>query len=623
MWMAEEHVYVEEGGRSHLRPFANHMNLLRHANEILERLDHEYSAMGGLLSIIPLDSENLPEKEALDQAKSTLLGQLILQLQHLTLRMHELEISYGNSVDLLANEAIVPAQQLSIHGADGRQGREIVFPQDRWILANANEDVFNFIHRWMDQEEAMLDKRDDRHQENGILGPAAMGGERGDRYKGIVQVTLKSIFYRLRNSGHGPIFILPAGEDRPDVEETRKIEKRPTVVTLPAPKGPTRVTEWEKNHHGLERRNQQLSQRIAGLQGDNSNLKVMNQLHKGEIKRLQDMQATYQTQLGKDPMEKDDELSRLRADYDIKVQQLTECGDHNANLEDELKAYRLANQLAEDDTKGKMNLLNGVTKELVDLRRNHGKLEDQLRASRQQCHRLEGEVAMNKMYPMVNAQRTMNPPMPPMPPMHNASQDDQSTNNQPMNQPMTQPMTTNSNVEMPEAADTGHGNHADQIKALQDENQRLRDLRNQQCPKIGFEDVTYFQHGSCFRDTEKGLLVCSIAYFDALEAERERFRKQVQDAANARPNTRGNARKNNAQTNKSGTANTGTTDNGTKNAGEAKTGADSKNQNKTGNFPWSGFNPFGAKSNANDANTGNANPNAGSNKKDDTGDNAT
>ncbi|KAI1323189.1 hypothetical protein F5Y16DRAFT_384441, partial [Xylariaceae sp. FL0255] len=173
------------------------MTLLMHANEILERLDHEYSAMGGILSIIPLESENVNEQRALKQAKGTLVGQWILYTQHLVVRMHELEIAYGNCLDLLANEAIVPMQHISIHGPDGRSGREIVFPQDRWILANAGEDVFSFIHQMLDRAEAFQDQQDDEFDDQNVLGDAAYSGNKDNKYRGIVKVDLSTRFYRL------------------------------------------------------------------------------------------------------------------------------------------------------------------------------------------------------------------------------------------------------------------------------------------------------------------------------------------------------------------------------------------------------------------------------------------
>lgn len=248
--------YVETNPQAQYRPFENHLTLLMHANECLERLDHEYSALGGILSLIPYDDDARDDaqqgQEALKSAKETLVGQWILNTQQMTSRMHELEIAYGNCLDLLANEALVPAQHNSVHGPDGRSGREIVFPQDRWILANAGEDVFTFIHHALDKKEAAVERIDREHDERGLVGGALYT----DQYtRGIVSLDFSTRFYRIKGSGHGPIFVLPAFGDRPSTKYTRDMEARPTVATVPTPGFPDRTSAWDTRNRDKDRVN--------------------------------------------------------------------------------------------------------------------------------------------------------------------------------------------------------------------------------------------------------------------------------------------------------------------------------------------------------------------------------
>ncbi|OTA92987.1 hypothetical protein M434DRAFT_50196, partial [Hypoxylon sp. CO27-5] len=291
---------IENQSYEPTRPFQTHMTLLMHANECLERLDHEYSALGGLLAILPTDRESINEDPDLPKAKSTLVGQWLLYTQHLVGRMHELEIAYANSLDLLASEAFIPAQHLSVHGADGRSGREIVFPQDRWVLANAGEDVFNFVHRLLDKKEAWSDHQDLAWIKQNVVGKSL---EREDNIgdaidegalRGIAYVDISTRFYRLKGSGHGPIFVLPAFSDRPNTQYTKNMEKRPTVVTLPAPTARDQTTAWEKNHQGLQETNHRQYVDLTRATRENVNLKEANRIQEEELKRLQRLNKIYE-----------------------------------------------------------------------------------------------------------------------------------------------------------------------------------------------------------------------------------------------------------------------------------------------------------------------------------------
>ncbi|ETS82770.1 hypothetical protein PFICI_04646 [Pestalotiopsis fici W106-1] len=219
------------------RPFARHWNLLRHANDCLEILDHEFSATGGLLSILPTEHE--VEAEQLDMAKNTLIGQWLTFTQALTNRMHNLEINYSNCLDALKGEAFIPSQHLSHEGPDGRSGREIVFPQDRWVLANAGDDVQEWVHQILDKIQQAEDHTMVANRAVGIVGDG-IWDTATEAERGLVSTDLVTRYYRIRGSAsdRGPIFVLPGFADRPHVKYTRMMEDRPTVVGLVAPQEP-------------------------------------------------------------------------------------------------------------------------------------------------------------------------------------------------------------------------------------------------------------------------------------------------------------------------------------------------------------------------------------------------
>ncbi|KAK3307477.1 uncharacterized protein B0T15DRAFT_179804 [Chaetomium strumarium] len=243
------------------RPYASHHSLVMHANACLERLDHEFSSTGGLLSLLPIPSssgeeeENDPANADLANARNSLLGQWLLFTQHLVSRMHDLERSYGNALDALAGEAAIPQQHLSRLGPDARtsttwRGANIAYhPQDRWILVNAGDDVFDYVHQILDRQEALIQAKEKIWRRNGVAGEYIWTHERGGRdyARGIVPVNIVTRYYRLAGRGrNSPLFVLPAWEHHPGVQHTREAEAQPTVVACAQPKFPGRATELEK-----------------------------------------------------------------------------------------------------------------------------------------------------------------------------------------------------------------------------------------------------------------------------------------------------------------------------------------------------------------------------------------
>lgn len=237
---------AEEDGER--RPYASHHNLVMHANECLEILDHEYGATGGLMSLLP--SEHEIDTAQITACRNTLLGQWLFHHQHLIGRMHELEINYANALDVLAGEASVPLQVIRRAGPDGMaKGREIAYPQDKYILVNAGDEVTEHIHRLMDKAEAQIEQKEKVWKDKGVMGEKFWMQKRGgDWYsRGLVPVDLLTRYYRIKEKGSkSTIFMLPAIEQHPGVAHTRKIEKQPTVVSVVTPTWPERVSDWEQ-----------------------------------------------------------------------------------------------------------------------------------------------------------------------------------------------------------------------------------------------------------------------------------------------------------------------------------------------------------------------------------------
>lgn len=234
------------------RPYCNHQTLARHANDCLEILDHEYSATGGLMSLLPTDDKR--EKWQMDLAENCILGQWLLYNQHLVARTHELELAYGNALDTIKSEAVVPLQTIS-KAASGNNtisaegaGREIGYPQDRWVLANAGDDVYQYVHKVLDRQEALIEPKEKAWKEAGVMGERMWRTQRGGELyaAGLVAWDVTTRYIRLRGKPRSPIFILPAHGEHPGVAATREAEKRPTVVSIPAPQWPTRVTNLER-----------------------------------------------------------------------------------------------------------------------------------------------------------------------------------------------------------------------------------------------------------------------------------------------------------------------------------------------------------------------------------------
>ncbi|KAL2754255.1 hypothetical protein ACRALDRAFT_1063154 [Sodiomyces alcalophilus JCM 7366] len=287
-------------GGQKVRPYANHAALTMHANECLEILDHEYSATGGLMSLLPTDAD--ADREDMQAARNTLLGQWLLFNQHLVGRMHELELSYAQALDALQGEAAIPLQTLSktagSKGAGSDLGREIAFPQDRWILCNSGDDVFEYIHKVLDRQEALIEPKERIWKQRGVVGERMWRELRGgDVYdRGLVAWDAKTRFIRLRGKAarRSPIFILPAHGEHPGAAETVRLEEAPKVVSVVTPTWPARTSDWERKY--VDKLDRATKTEIANLElgKEKDTLETKARLLEREVQSLRFATQTYE-----------------------------------------------------------------------------------------------------------------------------------------------------------------------------------------------------------------------------------------------------------------------------------------------------------------------------------------
>lgn len=226
-------------------PYATHQTLIQHANEVLELLDHEYSAKGGLLSILPPPEEEEERK----LAETTLLGQLILYTSRLVQRVHDLEHQYASTLDVIKGEAAAPRQALSLLGPHGRQPREMVYPQDRFVLVNAGDDVWQYLNNEFQIKEAADDEAELKARDQGVAGEALWENGEGKNFaRGITALDIMTRYYRLRNDSLDTVFVVPAYQEHPGTRVTRDIQSQPTVVSVVKPVWPERASVLEIKH---------------------------------------------------------------------------------------------------------------------------------------------------------------------------------------------------------------------------------------------------------------------------------------------------------------------------------------------------------------------------------------
>jgi hypothetical protein len=231
-----------QGDENYRVAAATHHEVAKHAEECFVYLDHELGATGGLMSLLPLEEDADHE---MDSLRRTIFGSWLLHQQHIVGRMHELEFAYARALEVLGNEAVVPAQLLKEASATEREkGRFTVHSQDKFILANVTDEVTEMIHKHLDNEEAGLQAGDDEWRARGVEGDQMRQNDNVSR--GLVTVRMESSFSRVKGHGHkSPIFLLPAVKERPDVVHPPNPDDL-TVVGVATARWPDRFDVLER-----------------------------------------------------------------------------------------------------------------------------------------------------------------------------------------------------------------------------------------------------------------------------------------------------------------------------------------------------------------------------------------
>ena len=226
--------------------------LIEHANTLLELLDHKTQAQGGLLSLLPP-----PGTEGRELVQDTILGQWLVYTTNLVQRVSELEAEVTNAREVLAGEAMVPMRLVSQGadavgevvaataaaaegsagptGAEGLGGRVMVFPQDRYVLANCGAGLWERLNEELAAREQGLEARE-RERARTLRGGKVRGGQQpseGSVLQPVTHMDVQSRIYRVK--GCQSLFIIPAFDLHPDTGGTRRVEAKGVVQTVVRP----------------------------------------------------------------------------------------------------------------------------------------------------------------------------------------------------------------------------------------------------------------------------------------------------------------------------------------------------------------------------------------------------
>ena len=219
-----------------------------HANKLLTYLDNRHASTGGILSMTSSTA-----------TAHTLLGQWLLYTSRLVVRLAELEREVVNLREVLGNEALVAG--VRAHASQNQNGessaREMLFPQDRYVLAGLSDAL------WLRITEALsisAEEAIDREIDTGVgmvrgSGPfeTTSAGTESDsetdqeqaRYGNVVSwVETTARLYRVR--GHETVFVIPAWDMHPGAKAVREVERGPLVMSVPKVRksGAETADEW-------------------------------------------------------------------------------------------------------------------------------------------------------------------------------------------------------------------------------------------------------------------------------------------------------------------------------------------------------------------------------------------
>ncbi|MCJ1466361.1 hypothetical protein MMC07_004980 [Pseudocyphellaria aurata] len=224
--------------------------LISYANKLLTRLDHLYRSTGGILSIPPPPSppETADEfhRHADSSPHDSILAQWLYYTRALTLRLASLEREIAALREVMGHEALVAnvrGKQARARTANGYGGgeRELVFPQDRYVLAGLSDGLWARLHEELTVQENQdrnerNEAREERKQGRGVQrrGWGDFGVSEGaddDETKVVTWIETTSRLYRIR--GHETIFVIPGFGLHPGAPAVHRVERTPLVQSVP------------------------------------------------------------------------------------------------------------------------------------------------------------------------------------------------------------------------------------------------------------------------------------------------------------------------------------------------------------------------------------------------------
>ncbi|KAI9782982.1 MAG: hypothetical protein M1816_001642 [Peltula sp. TS41687] len=282
------------------QPSENPAEYVEHVNDMFEVLENMYCDKGGILGLVP--PENMPGRAEMEE---TIFGQWLLFTTRLVEELVSQKKEVARQQSILAGEATTP-HQLSTKGRLV-EGKPLLFPQDRYVLANVSEELYD-----------LLDKRLGHNETTTRRGAAASSTRKASSKRRqaenqphepdptssspllqIAHVDVTSRIFRLE--GYKTLFIVPAFEISPNTRLAREHETRPDMIiqslprppSIPSPRPRDVVTRTAQDRivNDLKKKIRELEVQLKEKQSDNDRLtRMLNRMGGPEPERKLNLQ---------------------------------------------------------------------------------------------------------------------------------------------------------------------------------------------------------------------------------------------------------------------------------------------------------------------------------------------
>ena len=257
---------------------------VEHVNDMFEVLENMYSEKGGILSLVP--EEHMPGRAEMEE---TIFGQWLLFTCRLVKQVASLEREVARQQAILAGEATIP------HQLDSRgrliEGKPLLFPQDRYVLANVSEELYDLLDKLLGQQESMDKRRNPRRAAaSSSRGTSATpvrvenqesGSATSKLLMPITHIDVSSRIFRIGE--YKTLFIVPAFELNPNTHLTREHETepdtlikslpRPPPIPSPRPREIISKAAHDRSVNDLKKRIRELETQLREKQTENDRLR--------------------------------------------------------------------------------------------------------------------------------------------------------------------------------------------------------------------------------------------------------------------------------------------------------------------------------------------------------------